>query len=287
VNFQFGSFIMKNIIATTIITSLFLATPALAGTRLKISVPFDGKSEIDILVKPGNTARLVLDEGSLSVIHEDEEIQPIYSDMMKEERLNGQWGLHFDDFNMDGFQDFAVDISYGYGGVNIFSDIYFFNAKTGRFFKGLEEVSNIELSPETGEIHTSQKSGPRYYRTNYRFKDGKPYKYQDVTVIFDNLEVITLYNASGKTIQKAVVDIDSKMRNGRLIPALRAITVERAQLFMKPNEQSRTKAYLIKGDQVEVLEVKGEWDDWYKIRFKGKKTIERWIKPRDIESIEE
>lgn len=278
---------MKKSIATTIIASLFFITPALAGTRVKISAPWEGKTEINILVKPDNTARFVLDEGSLSIIHEGGETQPIYSDMVKEERLNGQWGLHFDDFNMDGFQDFAVDISYGYGGVNVFSDIYFFDAKTGRFFKGLEEVSNIELSPETGEIHTSQKSGPRFYRTNYRFEGGKPYKYQDVTVIFDDLEVITLFDPSGKTIQKAVVDIENKMENGRLIPALRAITVERAQLFKKPDEQSRTKAYLIKGDQVEVLDVSGAWDNWYKIRFKGKKTIERWIKPRDIESIEE
>jgi hypothetical protein len=38
---------------------------------------------------------------------------------------------------------------------------------------------------------------------------------------------------------------------------------------------------------VEVLEVKGEWDDWFKIRFKGKKVIERWIKPMDIEIKEE
>lgn len=41
-----------------------------------------------------------------------------------------------------------------------------------------------------------------------------------------------------------------------------------------------TKMYLIKGDEVEILEEKGEW---LKIRYYGKKTIEGWIKNSDVE----
>jgi SH3-like domain-containing protein len=38
--------------------------------------------------------------------------------------------------------------------------------------------------------------------------------------------------------------------------------------------------YLIKGDEVEVLEEKGEW---LKVRYYGKKIIEGWIKKSDVE----
>ncbi len=41
-----------------------------------------------------------------------------------------------------------------------------------------------------------------------------------------------------------------------------------------------TKMYLIKGDEVEVLEEKGEW---LKIRYYGKKIVEGWIKKSDVE----
>lgn len=41
-----------------------------------------------------------------------------------------------------------------------------------------------------------------------------------------------------------------------------------------------TKMYLLKGDEVEIIEEK---DEWLKIRYYGKKTIEGWIKKRDVE----
>lgn len=41
-----------------------------------------------------------------------------------------------------------------------------------------------------------------------------------------------------------------------------------------------TKMYLINGDDIEVLEEKG---DWFNIRYYGKKTIEGWIKKSDVE----
>jgi len=38
--------------------------------------------------------------------------------------------------------------------------------------------------------------------------------------------------------------------------------------------------YLLKNDEVEVLEEK---EDWLRIRYYGKKTIEGWIKKSDVE----
>lgn len=49
-------------------------------------------------------------------------------------------------------------------------------------------------------------------------------------------------------------------------------------IYKVPN--SHTKMYLLKDDNVEILEIK---DDWLKVRYYGKKTIEGWIKKSDIE----
>lgn len=46
------------------------------------------------------------------------------------------------------------------------------------------------------------------------------------------------------------------------------------------SQNTPTKMYLLKGDEVEIIEEK---DDWLKIRYYGKKTIEGWIKKSDVE----
>jgi len=49
-------------------------------------------------------------------------------------------------------------------------------------------------------------------------------------------------------------------------------------VYTSPN--TPTKMYLLKGDEVEIIEEKNEW---LKIRYYGKKTIEGWIKRSDVE----
>jgi len=274
---------MKNIVLASAIGSLLMAAPALSGTRTKISVPWDGKTEVDILVMPGNTARLTLENGSLSISHQGSAIQQIFSGMVKEERLLGNWGLHFDDFNLDGYQDFAIDVGYGYGGVNVFSDIYAFNIETGQFDKILEEVSNIDISHEAKELHTAMKSGPSYISTNYRFDKGKPYKYIDQVVMFNGMDLATVYDKSGKITRKLVVDpADEEMGFIEPKPAIRKVLVKRAWLYSAPDQSSKTRSYLIEGDEVELHDAEGDAYDWFKIRFNGKKTVEGWVKSKDI-----
>ncbi|MDI9866762.1 SH3 domain-containing protein [Flectobacillus longus] len=56
--------------------------------------------------------------------------------------------------------------------------------------------------------------------------------------------------------------------------------VKNIKAYLYSNKVIPTKMYLIKGDEVEILEEKGEW---LKIRYYGKKTIEGWIKRSDVE----
>jgi len=41
-----------------------------------------------------------------------------------------------------------------------------------------------------------------------------------------------------------------------------------------------SKMYLLKGDDVELIE---RDNDWMKIRFRGKRVVEGWIKKSDVE----
>jgi hypothetical protein len=56
------------------------------------------------------------------------------------------------------------------------------------------------------------------------------------------------------------------------------ITKPKAYLYSSPNKP--TKMYVLKGDDVELVD---RQDDWLKIRFKGKKVVEGWIKRSDVE----
>ena len=260
-----------------------MATPALSDIRLRITVPWDGKTEADIVIAPGNIARLTLENGSLSINHKDGTNQQIFTGMVKKERLRGSWGLHFADFNFDGYQDFAIDIAYGYGGVNIFSDIYAFNTGTGKFDKTLEEMSNIDVWYGAKELHTTTKSGMSYYSTNYRFENGKPFKYKDQTVMFNGMDLTTIYDKSGKAIRKLVVDSAGEVMNQlEPVPAIRKVLVKRAWLYSAPKKGSKTRSYLIEGDEVELHDAKGNAFEWFKIRFKGKNTVEGWMRSQDI-----
>jgi hypothetical protein len=55
--------------------------------------------------------------------------------------------------------------------------------------------------------------------------------------------------------------------------------INNAKSIIHSTSMKLTKTYLIKGDEVEIIEEK---EDWLKIRFYGKKTIEGWIKKTDI-----
>ena len=58
------------------------------------------------------------------------------------------------------------------------------------------------------------------------------------------------------------------------------IQIEKQYLFDNPNKESKTKMYLLKNDEVEILEEK---DDWLYILYHGKKDIKAWIPKGAVE----
>ncbi|MDP1813652.1 MAG: hypothetical protein Q8K92_04325 [Leadbetterella sp.] len=57
-----------------------------------------------------------------------------------------------------------------------------------------------------------------------------------------------------------------------------SIHVQKSFIYSQPNKQ--TKMYLLKDDEVEIIEEK---ENWLHIRYYGKKTIDGWIKKSDVE----
>ena len=63
----------------------------------------------------------------------------------------------------------------------------------------------------------------------------------------------------------------------KVVNRLKKIKQEKVFIFLNPDKV--TKMYLVKGDEVEILE---KIDNWFKVRYYGKKIIEGWIKQVDI-----
>ncbi len=92
--------------------------------------------------------------------------------------------------------------------------------------------------------------------------------------------VKTLPEATSAT--NTVADADSEMVT---LPKRITITTDKAWLYDLANENFKSKMYLLKGDEAEVLDFNLANDNtrWYKVRYKGKKLIEKWIRVETTE----
>ena len=270
---------MKTQLACFVLTgAMFIGSVRLcnANDALAFWLESSAKARIAFNLADSQAAELQIENNKLSV-----RLEPGTTQILTEniEPLHGEILVQIDDFNFDGWRDIAVLESYGYGGVNVFSAIYAYDTNESSFRHLLTE-SNIRADDDVHELHADQRSGPRYYTSKYRFQAGHPYLYRQAVQIGPELEKNTLYDAQGSILKTAIVDQSQEL--SELIPARRRVLAERAYLYHSPDEQSKTRGYVIRGDEVELLDSAGDWDQWFLIRYRGKSTIERWIKSENI-----
>ncbi|MFD2240365.1 hypothetical protein ACFSMX_04885 [Flectobacillus roseus] len=104
--------------------------------------------------------------------------------------------------------------------------------------------------------------------TTINFNFGKaPDVYKKIDKIPDY--VLLALKKNSKDWQKYLIFMEHKEMK---------INFSKSLIYSFPNNP--TKMYLIKGDEVEILEENGEW---LKIRYYGKKVVEGWIKRSDVE----
>lgn len=193
------------------------------------------------------------------------------------------------DFNFDGVQDLALLESSGYGGVNAFYLLFFWDQPAQAFKAFGEAVSNPEVDAKQQVLTSSTRSGPMWYTTKYKLGQGKLYpavEWEPITVNDGNWQRLTFKNPQGKVIGHKVVNSQDEQSGdaGDNLPfAVTTIKVKKATLYDHPNVTAKTKMYLVKKDEVTLLDWQATEGDpytgegWFLVRFEGKKVLEKWI----------
>ena len=194
-----------------------------------------------------------------------------------------------DDFNFDGAQDLALLESVGYGGVNLFYHFYLWDKNTQELRDYGDAISNPQLDTQRQLLNSSERSGPMWSSTRYRAEQGKLYPavlWEAITVNDGNWQRLTFKDVNGRVLGHKVVnsqDEQSGDAGDNLPNVVATIKVKKAALYDKPTESSKTKMYLIKKDQVTLLDWQATEGDpyagmgWFLVRYEGKKTLEKWL----------
>lgn len=188
------------------------------------------------------------------------------------------------DFNFDGYKDIAITNYLGmvnnifyvflYDHVNAaFKELKIADSKTPTSACG--DLYNLVVQLDSLSLVSSCRSGPVWYYDTYRYNaQDELWLYKTTEYQIQNSEVDTFplyehtFNQRGEKLDTVAIDFDGKK-------ILWPVTSEKVFLYSSPEKISKTKAYLIHNDQVEIIEQK---DDWVKIRFASRKgPLVRWL----------
>ncbi|WP_323972974.1 XAC2610-related protein [Aeromonas hydrophila] len=188
------------------------------------------------------------------------------------------------DFNFDGYKDIAITNYLGmvnnafyvflYDHVNTaFKELRIADSKTPTSACG--DLYNLTVQLDSLSLVSSCRSGPVWYYDSYRYNaQGELWLYKTTEYQIQNSEIDTFplyehtFNQKGEKLDTVAIDFDGKK-------ILWSVTSEKAFLYSSPEKTSKTKAYLIHNDKVEILEQK---DDWIQIRFASRKgPLVRWL----------
>ena len=204
-----------------------------------------------------------------------------------------QGSVLVEDFDFDGFNDVGVPSGIGYGGVNIFYDVWRYDPKLKKLGK-LEgkdfEVSNPNFDTGNKILLSNARSGPAWYGSDFKFSSGKPWLYRTrnfvALLVFSNPDTViiqtTIYNQAGKQLSSSIADEDML---GKPI-ALKRTVPEKMFLYTAPRENALTSSYIIRGDMVSILKIISNSESlgfatqqWVKIAYQSKKLgrIVRWL----------
>lgn len=183
-----------------------------------------------------------------------------------------------EDINFDGFDDIAVLVSLGYGGVNYFYSVYLANEKYEiASFAKEPDISNYELYPSTKTLLSEYKSGPRHFTELYVANEENELKHY---VTYENYEEDDMCFI--KSIHSRYADINGILSCKGLLEKheeeslFARVTVKKALLYDKVYGDEANGMYLIKDDVVELID--GEYgDSKYLVKYRGKRVITKYV----------
>ena len=196
-----------------------------------------------------------------------------------------------DDFNFDGFNDVGIPSGIGYNGVNIFYDVHQYDPKLKKLVLIPQDnfsVGNPAFDTKNKILITNSRSGPAWYGLDYKFDNGKPWKFRarnpKLLLGFSNDQALVTqfleYNKAGKLVSSSLQDEESSSG------LVKRVISKKMFLYTSPKESAKTNSYIIRGDTVLILEIFGESDvlslqteQWVKIAYQSQKfgRMVRWL----------
>lgn len=191
-----------------------------------------------------------------------------------------------DDYDFDGHPDLAIRVPVGM--VNSVYHLYLYRPVLRRFERlhmpselmeraNCSELSQLQPDKAQRALYSHCRSGPRWYYDAYRFDEsGAPWLYKTLHVRHDyDPDAPVFFPVFEKTLDPQGRIIASRALDDGDQPLTWTVPAPRLHLHERPEETSRSKAYLIAGDVCEVLDQQGRW---LQIRYASRKgPLERWV----------
>ena len=254
----------------------------------KHSFPLSDAVSAGIRVGGGHTCRLLFRKGERLVTvvcgGSKQNINVPILEAVGEGTFQGQ--ILVDDYDFDGYLDLMIPTATGYGGVNWFYDLYRYQPAS-RSFRALEtddfDFCNPEAVPAEKMVKSPCKDGPAWYDDAYKFAAGKLYQYRGTELVhlegFEGDDAVvyghTYYGPEKQVLRRSVAEAANGEATVR-----RRVPWEKAALYLTPSPQAKGASYLVKGDRVELLEVKQEGErQWVRIAYQSAKAgrMVRWM----------
>ncbi len=193
-----------------------------------------------------------------------------------------------DDINFDGLDDIAVVNSLGYGGVNFFYTVYFAHENSYVADSALD-LSNYVVYPKTKVVVSEYKSGPRHFTELYRLKEGQLTSYAVYENYVPDRDLCYLDSFYGKKSpsvdEKQVCSCKALLSRQQAEPLYAKIAAPKVLLYNDRYGKERSGMYLIRDDVVTLL-AGDPTGETVKIRFEGKKVVEKYLKLDALELLE-
>ncbi|MBL4645316.1 MAG: hypothetical protein JKY99_02525 [Rhizobiales bacterium] len=143
------------------------------------------------------------------------------------------------DANFDQKVDLLVETGIGYGGVNVFYDLYLQGADTLEANAAVKDLSNPEFNAGLKQILTSSRSGPHWYFSVYEMADNRPYKRLLTTNVGDGIEYSKFMLPSGTLDRELITNALADNPNNWKPITIKIPQKTTIPLFLEPDAASQ------------------------------------------------
>lgn len=246
---------------------LILAVPALAEpARFPLSKPIDhwvelGGDKTKVHFKTCTSGSGQSLKSELEIQCKDRSQRLPLDTVADESNPSARGELIVEDFDFDGIKDIGIPTGVGYGGVNIFYNVYRLDSNKNKFVVFAEKASicNPEFDSSNKILITNSRSGPCWYGSDYKFDRGNPWLFRRRSMIVleelllnpDVGYLIETLNAQGK-VSDSLVSGDPLKKS-----PFSGVLNRDVMLFPSPGSRG-LRGSLKKGQSVRI----DRWDEW-------------------------